>query len=220
MATYKVHLIGETPLIQHWDNIQWAESLKKWRNDPGNKMKQQAGDDRSPAWTWLGSLYAEQGKVVVPADNLQTAIREGGSKVGTGRKGATFKRLTQCGMVVNESAWPLHVNGKTIDAKKLYDDLIEEEDYEEHKKRVEKLGFMLFEKRARVGQSKHIRVRPRFDQWEADGTITVFDDQVISGDALRLILESAGSMCGLGDWRPSSPKSPGPFGRFRVEVEG
>ena len=34
-------------------------------------------------------------------------------------------------------------------------------------------GFMLYVKGAKIGQSKHVRVRPRFDRWSATGTINV-----------------------------------------------
>jgi hypothetical protein len=217
--TYAVRLIGETPLLMHWDNLLWAARMERWQKDPANKSKSVAGDDRTPAWRWLGNLYVDCGRVCIPADNLQTALREGGAKVGAGRKGQTYKRHTQSGMVVNESSWPLVVGGKTLNGKELFERFIGIEDFAEHERMAAELGVCLFSKRARIGTSKHVRVRPRFDAWECSGTITVFDDQVIPGDALRMILESAGSMCGLCDWRPSSPKSPGPFGRFRIEMK-
>lgn len=219
MATYQVELTGVTPLLMHWDNIEWAETLKRWRSNPNNKGKSVAGDDRSPAWTWLGSLYRDRGVVCMPADNLQTMLREGGAKVSTGKKQETFKRHTQSGLVVNEASWPLLVHGNTIDARALFEKLHEEEDYQIHKQTVESLGFILHEKRAKIGTAKHIRVRPRFDNWSCSGTITVFDDALISADSLGMILEAAGNMCGLCDWRPSSPKSPGPNGKFTVKIK-
>jgi len=63
-----------------------------------------------------------------------------------------------------------------------------------------------------------VRVRPRFDNWSCGGTVTVFDD-MITTDVLKNILTFAGTYAGLGDWRPSSPKSPGPFGKFTAEVK-
>ena len=95
---------------------------------------------------------------------------------------------------------------------------MKENDFEEHAKIAEKLGFTLFVKRARVGTSKHVRVRPRFANWTASGTITVFDDQ-LKTDVLKNILTHAGFYCGLCDWRPGSPSAPGQFGRFSAELE-
>jgi len=218
MDTYKVKLTGETPLLMHWDNIDWCEVMQRWAKDPANKKDGVAGDDRTPAFRWLGRMYHEAGRVVIPSDNLMTVLREGGSKVLTGKKGATFKRLTQSGLLVNESAWRLTIDGAEIDAAALIAKLKNEADFEVHKAEVEKLGFSLFVKRARVNQTKHIRVRPRFDRWEISGTISVLEDN-ITKDILQTILTYAGVQCGIGDWRPSSPKSPGPFGRFVAEVK-
>ncbi len=39
METYKVRLIGETPLLMHWDNIDFRGVLKKWQKDPANKNR-------------------------------------------------------------------------------------------------------------------------------------------------------------------------------------
>ena len=52
------------------------------------------------------------------------------------------------------------------------------------------LGFELFAKGAKIGQSKHIRVRPRFNAWSASGTITVFDDSM--EDRLRVTMVATG----------------------------
>ena len=90
-----------------------------------------------------------------------------------------------------------------------------EKDYEVHEAAATALGFELFAKAAKVGMSKHVRVRPRFNAWSISGSITVVDE-TITGDILQLILEMAGTYCGLGDWRPSSPGKPGPWGRFRA----
>lgn len=63
-------------------------------------------------------------------------------------------------------------------------------------------------KRARVGISKDIRVRPIFQhlgmRWRS---VSVIDDQ-ITDKALEDILSYAGMYKGLGDWRPSSPSKP------------
>lgn len=63
----------------------------------------------------------------------------------------------------------------------------------------------------KVGQSRTMRCRPIFRQWrvQAEGTL---DTGVLSLRELVAIAEEAGSMVGLGDWRPR-------FGRFTVQVE-
>jgi hypothetical protein len=218
MDKYLVKLIGETPLLMHWDNLEFGGLISQWQADPANAKSSVKGDDRSPAWRWLGALYHEAGKVVLPADNLMTVLREGGSKVPTGKKGASFKRQTQSGLLINESAWVVTVNGRDINAAALFKKLQTEPDFDAHQQAAVAFGFSLFVKRARLdGGAKHVRVRPRFDTWEVAGSISVLDS-TITGETLETILKYAGVQCGVGDWRPSSPKSPGPFGRFRAEV--
>lgn len=51
--------------------------------------------------------------------------------------------------------------------------------------------------------------RPRWDEWEFDFTIRVFDETLLSGEILRELLETAGTTKGIGTYRPK-------FGRFEV----
>lgn len=90
MQTYKVTIRGETPLLMHHDNLKWVETMKLWELDPANKPISVKGDDRSPAWRWIGNLYVENGAVVIPADNLMTVLREGGARTPTGSVGPGF----------------------------------------------------------------------------------------------------------------------------------
>lgn len=213
---YEVQLTGETPLLMHADNLQWAEVMAAWQKDPANRKVSVAGDDRTPAWRWIGCAYVDSGKFCIPADNLMTVLREGGAKCPTGVRGGTYKRQTQSGLVVDQAAWPLTIDGAEIPYAP-FKALIEETDFARHEATAAAHGFALFVKRAKIGQAKHVRVRPRFDRWAAVGTITVFDETITS-DVLRNILTFAGTYAGLGDWRPSSPKSPGPYGKFTATV--
>lgn len=219
MKRYAIKLTGETPLLMHQDNLAWAEAMNKWRLDPANKKLSVAGDDRTPAWRWIGCLYIENGKVVVPSDNLMTVLREGGKKVQTGKGQESFQRYTQSGVIVDQSSWAVIVNGKEVPYAPIKA-LIGETDFEKHLSTAEGLGFELFVKRAKIGTAKHVRVRPRFDNWAIMGTITVLlEDDFFTSQILENILQIGGAYCGLGDWRPSSPKSPGSFGKFTVEVK-
>lgn len=212
---YAVTLKGETPILMHADNVEWTDYLGVWKKDPANKGKSVPGDDRTPPFTWIGYLYHENGKVVIPSDNLMTVLREGGAKVLTGKGQKTFKAQSQSGIVVDQSGWGLIVDGNEISYRKLKG-LIGEPDFNAHKQVAVDMGFELFVKRASVGTSKHVRVRPRFDKWECSGTITVLDD-AITTSVLRDILTFAGVYCGMCDWRPSS-KTPGSFGKFTAEI--
>lgn len=217
MKRYKITLTGERDLLLHHDNIDFSERVKKWQKDPGNRSKSVAGDDRSPAWSWIGYLYHDKKQLVIPADNLMTVLREGAKRVSTGKRGGTFKSQSQSSILINEESWPLLVNGISVP----WSDLItlgNEEQFEAHQSESERLGFELFVKRAKIGNAKHVRVRPRFQNWSCSGTVTILDD-TINKETLEMILSQAGRFAGLGDWRPSSPKSPGPFGTFTATLE-
>jgi len=219
MKQYRIRIHGESPLLMHQDNIAWGEKVRKWGKDPANRDKSMAGDDRTPAWTWLGYLYHDGKNVGMPSDNLMTMFREGGAKVPKCGK-STFKKETQAGILIDQQQWDLTMGGRSVDLSTL-NALTGVEDFSEHLETVEKLGFELLIKRAKIGASKHIRVRPIFRQWDITGSLTILDPSRtgITRDVLQTILDQAGALCGLGDWRPSSPKSPGVFGRFTAEIE-
>lgn len=218
MRTFRVMLTGTQPLLMHADDIEWADTMEDWRANKDNKKKSKAGDDRTPAFRWIGSLYRnEAGEIIVPTDNIMRALMEGGALVpvpGSARK--TFKAQSQSGIMPRDIGWPLTNNGKPIDGVGI-EQLLQEADFKVHQAKVAKMGFSLFIKRAKIGQSKHVRVRPKFENWGATGLLGVSDDQ-ITRPILADILEMAGKYKGLGDWRPSS-KTPGVFGMFTASVE-
>jgi hypothetical protein len=146
-----------------------------------------------------------------------TMLRDGGKKCPAPTGKGSLKSQTQSGILVNEIGWPLMVNGSVIPWAPI-EAMLNETEFEKHEQLAEQLGFTLFTKRARIGQSKHVRVRPRFDSWSASGTITVLDVQ-LTEQVLKNVLTHAGFYCGLMDWRPGSPTSPGQFGRFTATLK-
>ena len=217
MDRYTVTITGKTPLLMHHDDIDWADRMDKWRNDPANKSESKAGDDRTPAFRWIGCLYHDGNNVCVPQDNVMRSIMEGGAMVPVpgGRGGKTFKAQTQSGIAPADAFWPLTIGGNPVPIGPIHE-LIVESDFSVHKARAESMGFSLFAKRAKIGQSKHIRVRPRFDSWQLSGDLLVMDKQ-ITQSVLEDILAYAGQYKGLGDWRPGG-KTPGPYGMFEPIV--
>src|SRR5690606_31225901 len=81
MRTYQVTITGKTPLLMHWDNIEWADRMAAWKDDPKNQKLSKAGEDRTPAWRWIGSMYHDDDKVSMPSDNLMRCFMEGGAMV-------------------------------------------------------------------------------------------------------------------------------------------
>ena len=221
---YLVTLTGKTALLMHKDNIEFSEALNQWRKDPQNKRISSAGDDRSPAWTWICYMYTDKiaGKVVMDSDNIMTMLREAGAKMPTGKGKATFKAVTQYGIQVMGDFKFLN-NGQEIETDWL-NSLVGNNNFEEHVKAVEDHGFILNMKRAKIGSgaraTKHIRVRPQFDTWTAQGFIQVVDESStgLKHDIVKRLFQIGGDIVGLCDWRPSSPSS-GSFGTFKAEVE-
>lgn len=217
MIDYVVDITGDMPLIYHSDNVDWADEMERWKNDPKNKKNSRAGDDRSPAFRWLGCLHHDGENLVLPAEMLMPCLMLGATHVLVpgGRSGKTFKAQSQSGIMPSNYFWPLLVNGKRVPVEPLFA-LKDEASFEVHKETAKSLGFELFVKRAKIGTNKHVRVRPRFHQWAVRCELTVIDDQ-ITKEILEQILHYAGRYKGLGDWRPSS-KTPGVHGTFRAKV--
>lgn len=219
MKRYNITLNGTSPLLMHSDNLAFAEKLKQWRDDPANKELSISGDDRTPAWTWISCIYSDGRTLGIPSDNLMTVLREGGAKVMTGKGKATYKKATQAGLLIDGMQFDLLVDDKPIKVDWI-SKLIGDNSFPDHLDAVESHGFELLVKRARIGMSKHIRVRPMFRNWVAAGSLTVLDEELtgLTQRVLQQILDQAGALCGLGDWRPSSPRASGTFGRFQPVV--
>lgn len=219
MIKVRVDITGTTPLLMHADNIDWADKMDAWKNDPKNKGASKAGDDRTPPWRWIGCLNFDNertGVVTIPSEYIMRSIMGGAAEVSTGKGKKTFKSQSQSGLLCSEFHWPLLIDGALIrmaDVRKC----IELEKFTDNATVAESMGFSLFVKRAKIGMSKHVRVRPRFDKWSASGEIMIVDKE-ITVDKLALILDIAGRMKGLGDWRPGAP-TPGPFGMFTATVQ-
>ncbi len=71
-------------------------------------------------------------------------------------------------------------------------------------------------KRAKVGTTKHVRVRPRFENWTVRGELEVIAAE-LPFDIMEEIFNIAGRV-GLSDWRPGC-KTPGAFGMFAAKLK-
>lgn len=213
---YEFKQTGSTPLLMHADDINSADAMELWRNDPKNKGVSKRGDDRSPAWTWIGYLYHDGERVVIPAENLQKCLSQGGAKmILKGKK--TFKEAAVSGIWIEQEHIPLVVGGKEVSMSAVIA-LRDETDFPVHLTTARKMGFDLLTKRARIGAAKHIRVRPVFAGWSLTGTVEVDADvKEMTKDSLAEIFHHAGRV-GLGDWRPGCP-TPGRYGMFTATVK-
>lgn len=206
-------LTGFMPLLMHADVIEEADRLEQWRRDPKNKDISRPGDDRSPPWTWHTYVYNDGTNVVMPSENIMVALRSAGTQMIL-KKQKTFKEITQSGLLIDGESCDFSYN----DGKKLttaFMASIRDKTFTEQAHACKEQGFTLFGKRARVGQSKHIRIRPRFDKWTVSGRIFILKEEITPA-ILQQLFELAGRQ-GLCDWRPGC-KTPGPYGQFDAKV--
>lgn len=215
---FEFTLTGTRAMLMHFDDVEWADEISEWRLDPNNtKQKgEKSGDDRRPAHTWIGYLYHDTKNVVVPSANLTSCLKKAGARVPMARQ-KTFKELAVSGIFLEDEFLRFTNAGKVIPVAPIHA-LAENRNFKEHVAAAKQMGFKLDVRRAAVGASKHVRVRPRFESWAVSGTLEVTAAE-ITADVLQSIFEQAGRV-GLGDWRPGSPKSPGPFGMFEAKVKG
>jgi hypothetical protein len=202
---YKVTIHGVTPLLMHRDAFDEVEVLS------GGKK----GDDRTPSDRWKQYLYLENGRVVMPEANIKAALEKAGAAISIGGK-LTLKRPIVAGCFFDTPFLPLLVEDEEVTIDTI--DAITG-DFEQQCVGAREAGFSLDIHRVKIGASRHIRVRPRFDVWTCVGTCEVMIPEEITFDRLAECFRIAGNSAGLCDWRPASPKRAGSFGRFESRVE-
>ena len=73
-------------------------------------------------------------------------------------------------------------------------------------------------KRSGRNKTPDVRHRPEFIDWNVELLIQ-YDEEQITPEQIVNLINSAGFTSGIGDWRPSAPKSTGTHGMFRVKTK-
>ena len=191
MKILKTRLVGVSPLIMHSD--RGANPL-----DPDvrahkiltSKRKKTDEDHEAIARSeWRLGLYWDKEKgPYIPGMNARASL------VG----GAKFNKL---GATIKRSTIPLLERiGVEYEGPREVEELIEHSEFTD----VRSVG---------MGQSRIMRCRPIFRSWSLAFDLS-FDPEQIEEDQLKLAMKKAGSMIGLGDYRPEKG---GLFGRYEVE---
>jgi hypothetical protein len=147
------------------------------------------------------------------ADAVMVALRFAGSKM-TLKRQESFKSATQSGILIHQEHLPIIGSKGMVPLAEIAK--LRDKTFDQHVTAVEKLGFVLDIRRAVVGTSKHVRVRPRFETWLLKGTLEV-TEAAITKPILDQLFDVAGARSGIGDWRPSAKRS-GTYGRFSAEL--
>ena len=124
----------------------------------------------------LALYVGENGKPVVPSDNIERCIQLGGQKSKAGK-------LIQAATFLEETEVPVEFDGpKSPEA--MYDK-----------------GFYL-KKGVVIGRQRIIGIRPMFPVgWSLTFSIN-FDESVVDPETIEKAMHDAGSLIGCCDWRP------------------
>jgi len=214
-----MEILNDTPSLMHRDAFDDEEEVISG----GVK-----GDDRHPADRWKSYLYIEGGRVVMPEANIKAALELAGAQIkAKGR--ATLKRPIVAGLFFTEPFLPFLVGQAATDigdisaVLKTYREITIDEinaiqgKFSEQVKQAAKIGITLDVRRVKIGPARHIRVRPRFDLWGVRGEFeTVLEE--LTPPRVTECFRLSGRIAGLMDYRPSSPKRAGSFGRYRTKI--
>ena len=187
--TMKFRLTGDCPMLMH--NGQLANPLsassKALKRVTSKRAKTDADHERMAELEYHGSLYLTDDGPVLPGECVEAAIGEGAKKTKEG------KLAKSCCFVPQHSR--LEYEGPR-DAAKLF----EHEDF--------KLVAPV-----RVGTNRVMRTRPMFKEWAATVDVS-YEDSVVNGEQIVRWVAVAGTLVGVGDWRPR-------YGRFTAtEIDG
>lgn len=188
MDTIKVKISGISPLLMH--SARFANPLDpmtKAHKSLTSKRKKTDEDHAAISKSeFIGGIYFnETHGVYIPGINVEACMFEAAKMQKLGK---TAKRS----IIVLEDLISLDYKGPK-DVEKLYEDT-----------------RFVDVRAVKVGTSKLMRTRPKFDAWSASFTVTFNPEQIEQRDILK-ILEDAGSLVGIGDFRPR-------YGKFSVEV--
>jgi hypothetical protein len=192
MINFRLEIAGINKLLMH--NARLSDPLDphtKRLAEITSKRKKTDEDHREMARReWLGALYwnATHG-IHIPGSNIERMLLDAAR---LSRDGKTVER----GLFVSDDYCRLIYQGPQSP-----ETLIDNENFR-------------FRASIKVGQQRVMRTRPAFEDWSlvANGH---FDEDQISPDKLKIFVKRAGSLVGLGDWRPR-------YGRFEgtVTIEG
>lgn len=185
---FRITISGTSALLMH--NSQLSNPLhpsaKAVKKLTGKRQKTEDDYAELARVEWNGGMYwdAEIGPFI-PGDNVWRCLYDASKK---SKKGVKVKE----GLFIATDRNPLAYSGPR-DPDSMWRD--------------ENLKHFAS---AKVGMQRVTRCRPHFRGWatEADG---VLDTALLDFAELQQIAEVAGSLVGLGDWRPR-------FGRFTAEV--
>lgn len=187
MDSIKVNIKSLGPMLMHSCALaNPLDPLTKAHKALTSKRKKTDEDHSAIAKSeWLASFYYDE-KVgpYLPGVNVESCIFEAAKlrKLGRVAKRAIF---------VQEDRIKLEYDGPR-DLEKMFAD-----------------GRFVDARAVKVSMARLIRYRPKFDEWSATFNVT-FNSEQLNREELLDVINDAGSLVGLGDFRPR-------FGKFSIE---
>lgn len=156
------------------------------------------GSSKDYSEEWIQTTYLnDKGEVVMPWNNIMACIFDGSKGQKKGK--AAITRIVYTSLAIATLEPLVLYEGKPITI-----DRIKENDW--------------LHISGAVVQSRRIdRIRSAIPAgYEISFSILMKPDSQLTVDDTEMLVRRAGIYAGLGDWRPSSPKKPGPYGTFEV----
>ena len=190
MSAYKrlnFRITGASPLLFHNGHLAdpLNEHAKAMASVSSKRRKTEADHWRLAELEFMGSLYLSGGRPCIPAEMLEAVLFKAANLE---RKGLKAK----AGLVVRENL--------TLD----YDGPKDPDKLWRNSKFWLRCGV-------RVGPSRVMRTRPKFDKWQARLEID-YMPHLLNRQDVDSFLSVAGEQIGIGDWRPR-------FGRFTTQFD-
>lgn len=180
---YKV--VGTSPLLMHNGLLAdpMNEHAKAIARITSKRRKVEADHRELARQEFLGGLYLSGGAPCIPAEMIEASLVKSAMQE---KRGPAAK----AGLFVPQDA-RLDYDGPS-DPERLWED-----------------ARFHFRCLVRVGTSRLVRTRPRFDEWACTLTVEYMPD-VLNPREVTSFVVTAGTLVGIGDWRPK-------FGRFKAE---
>ena len=189
-----VTIRGLQPLLLHKYTVASV-------SDPKARMVK-TRDSTTFADEWRKGTYVDEGKfLIMPSVNILACLFDGAKGMKIGKKAVT--RSVYTSLVVS----PIQPRILWSEDGKKYEEI--------HIDSIPDRQW-LHASGAVISGRRIDRIRTQVPPgWIISFQILTKDD-ALSHDDIKTIVESAGKFAGLGDWRPSSPKKPGPYGVFDI----
>lgn len=185
---------GTQPLLLHKYTVASV-------SDPKARMVK-TRDSNSYVDEWRKGTYTdEDGLLVIPHLNIMACLFDGAKGMKIGKKAVT--RTVYTSLVIS----PVKPQIQWSEDGKKYTTI--------HIDEIPKRAWLHTSGAVVMGR-RIDRIRTMIPPgWVVPFNVLTKDDALGESD-IRAIVVNAGKFAGMGDWRPSSPKKPGPYGVFEV----